>query len=89
MELAGTEDLALSIGSEAGARVWLDDQVVEDWLGYRHYTRGEYRITVKCHPGRRKLMVKVFRGVEHWVFSVGAVDRNGWPAKVTWHRSSE
>jgi len=76
------QDIRLLIGSDGGARVWLNDRVVGDWLGVRGYVEGECRVPVTLRPGQNELILKVVKGLNGWGFSVGFVDPEGLPATV-------
>jgi hypothetical protein len=68
---------ALSIGSDDGITIWINNQEVHRNVVGRAYRSGEDECLIKLEPGRNTLMLRIGNRYGGWMFGMRLLDRDG------------
>ena len=78
---AESQDVTLSLGSDDGVKVWLNNKIVHSNMVGRGLTRGSDKVKVKLLKGRNEIFVKVSQISGGWEFCLEILQENGERAK--------
>jgi len=76
-----TRAATLQFGSDDGARVWLNGEVVLSAPATRPYKANDDSVEVRLHEGENYLMIKVTQGKAGWCASARFTNRKGEPLR--------
>lgn len=76
-------DATLLLGSDDGAKIWVNGAPAFDLFTSRGLTIDQDRVPVKLQVGTNKLLLKVHQNVLGWEFCVRLVDAEGRPIAFT------
>jgi HEAT repeat protein len=82
IEVTGTHDARLNIGSDDAVKVWLNDELVHSNRVVRGHTPFEDAVDVTLRPGVNTVMMKIVQAGGGWQFSCKITDAEGDPP--TW-----
>ena len=83
LESSEERDVVLKLGSDDGAILWLNDEVVSSKPGPRSYQADQDSVRVRLSKGTNRVLVKIGQGGGDWAFSLRVTDGNGQPLRLS------